>query len=329
MNPVTLDISVVIPVYGCPTALPELHRRLIETLEDMGKTFEIIMVDDNCPQNSWVQIERLFAEDPRVVGIRLSRNFGQTRAITAGLDICRGEWVVVMDCDLQDRPEAIPQLYSKAQEGFDVVFARRVKRKDSPITKLLSRAFYKVYGYFTESEYDGAICNFSISRRIVVENFCRLREYNRDYSMFIQWLGFRQGTIDMEGDERYEGKSSYSLRRKIKLAGEIITAQSDKPLRVSIAIGFVIAALAFLYLLYTVIQYFIEPVPMGYTTTVASIYLMGGLTLIAIGVSGKYIGNIFTEVKGRPLYVVAETLEAEQDESEDDGRQVEPPPSKR
>lgn len=313
MSPATLNISVVIPVYGCPSALPELHRRLVEVLEGMGKTFEIIMVDDHCPQNSWVQIERLFAEDSRVVGIRLSRNFGQTRAITAGLDICRGEWVVVMDCDLQDRPEAIPLLYAKAQEDYDVVFARRVKRKDSAITKLLSRAFYKVYGYFTESEYDGAICNFSISRRIVIENFCRLREYNRDYSMFIQWLGFRQGTIDMEGDERYEGKSSYSLRRKIKLAGEIITAQSDKPLQVSIAVGFVIAALAFLYLLYTVIQYFIEPVPMGYTTTVASIYLMGGLTLVAIGISGKYIGNIFTEVKGRPLYVVAEMLDAERD----------------
>lgn len=314
----SLDISVVVPVYGCPSALPELHRRLADVLESMGKTFEIILVDDNCPQNSWLQIERLAMLDTRVIGIRLSRNFGQTRAITAGLDICRGKWVVVMDCDLQDRPEAIPLLYAKAQEGYDVVFARRVKRKDSPVTKFLSRAFYKVYGYLTESTYDGAICNFSISRRIVIENFCRMREYNRDYSMFIQWLGFRQGTIDMEGDERYEGKSSYNLRRKIHLAGEIITAQSDKPLRVSIAIGFIIAALAFLYLLYTVIQFFIEPVPMGYTTTVASIYLMGGLTLISIGVAGKYIGNIFTEVKQRPLYVVAETLNASDNSGSED-----------
>lgn len=308
MTNCAVDISVVVPVYGCPGALPELHRRLAETLEGMDKTFELILVDDACPQNSWIQIERLCAEDQRVIGVKLSRNFGQSRAITAGLDICRGTWVVVMDCDLQDRPETIPLLYAKAQEGYDVVFARRVDRKDGAVTKFLAQMFYKVYGYFTEQEYDSSLCHFSISRRIVIENFCRARENNRDFLSFILWLGFKQGTIDADSDARFEGNSSYSFRRKMRLAGEIITTHSDKPLRVSITIGFVLAGLAFLYLLYTVINYFIDPAPLGYTTLAASIYLMGGLTLISIGVAGIYIGNIFTEVKGRPLYVVAELL---------------------
>ncbi len=135
-----VDISVVVPVYGCPGALPELHRRLVAVLEGMGKSFEIVLVDDHDPQNSWEGIERLCALDERVVGVRLSRNFGQIRAITAGLDLCQGDWVVVMDCDLQDRPEGIPQLYEKAQEGYDVVFARRVQRKDSGVTKLFASA---------------------------------------------------------------------------------------------------------------------------------------------------------------------------------------------
>lgn len=211
-----MDISVVVPVYGCRAAIPELHRRLCESLGTIANTFEIILVDDCCPQNSWEEIQKVCERDSRVVGIHLSRNFGQIRAITAGLDKSQGDWVVVMDCDLQDRPEAIPELYAKAQEGYDVVFARREGRKDSAITKFLSRCFYKVYDYFTEGTFDSSICNFSISRRIVIDSYCRMREQNRAYTMFIRWLGFRETAIDMSADERYEGKSSYNMRRKLK-----------------------------------------------------------------------------------------------------------------
>ena len=145
-----MDISVVIPVYGCRAAIPELHRRLCENLDKIVKSYEIILVDDCCPQNSWEEIKKVCKIDNRVVGIHMSRNFGQIRAITAGLDNSRGDWVVVMDCDLQDRPESIPELYRKALEGYDVVFARREGRKDSALTKFLSRCFYKVYDYFKE-----------------------------------------------------------------------------------------------------------------------------------------------------------------------------------
>ena len=268
-----MDFSVVVPVYGCRDALPELHRRLVETLEQMGKSFELIFVDDHDKQNSWEEIFRICQQDKRVRGIKLSRNFGQIRAITAGLDNAKGDWIVVMDCDLQDRPESIPELYGKACEGFDVVFAKRVDRKDSALTKFLSKSFYKVYEYFTDGTYDASLCNFSISRRIVIQNYCKLREHNRGYTMFIKWLGFRQTAIELVGDERF---------------------------------------IAFAFLIYTVLrQLLFNDGAAGWTSLIASIYLMGGIILAAIGVVGLYVGNIFTEVKNRPLYVIEEDVNGE------------------
>ena len=144
-----MDISVVVPVYGCKAALRELYTRLCQSLEKICEEFEIILVNDNCPQNSWEVIEELCREDSRVKGIEMARNFGQIKAITAGLDYSTGDWVVVMDCDLQDRPEEIINLYNKAQEGYDVVFARRKNRKDSFLKVLVSKMFYKIYSFFT------------------------------------------------------------------------------------------------------------------------------------------------------------------------------------
>lgn len=304
-----MDISVVIPVYGCPEALPELHRRLVDTLERMGKSFEIVLVDDCCPKGSWAPIAELCARDERVVGLRLSRNFGQIQAITAGLDKSQGDWIVVMDCDLQDRPECIEQLYAKAQEGFDVVFSRRVGRKDSGTTKILSRAFYGVYNYFTNGHFDPDINNFSISRRIVIDSYCSMREHNRAYTLFIKWLGFKQAVIELEADERFAGESSYDFKRKMNMAIDIITAQSDKPLRVAMSTGLIVALLAFIYLVFLVVNFFVNPgVIPGWTSMVGAVFLMGGLVLAAVGIVGIYVGNIFTEVKNRPLYVVAEQL---------------------
>lgn len=307
-----MDISVVIPVYGCKAALPELHRRLCESLAKITTSFEIILVDDCCPQNSWDIIREICQKDKRVVGIHLSRNFGQIRAITAGLDKCQGQWIVVMDCDLQDRPEAIIDLYEKAQEGYDVVFARREDRKDTILTKFLSKCFYKVYDYFTEGTFDSSICNFSISRRKVIDSYCRMREQNRAYTMFIRWLGYKQAKIDLKADERFEGKSSYNLRKKMKMAFEIITSQSNKPLFFSVKMGFIIALIALVYIIYLVLRVVLMgDVLTGWTSTIASIYLMGGLILCAVGVVGIYVGNIFNESKNRPLYIIDECLNGE------------------
>lgn len=304
-----MDFSVVVPVYGCREALPELYARLVAVFEGMGKTFEIVLVDDHDPYDSWSSVRELCVKDDRVHGIKLARNFGQIRAITAGLDCSRGDWVVVMDCDLQDRPEAIPDLYAKALEGYDVVFAKRVERKDSALTKLLSRAFYKVYDYFTDGNYDPTLCNFSIARRIVVNQYCQMREHNRGYAMFIKWLGFKQAAIEVVGDARFSGKSSYDFGKKISMACELITAQSNKPLRFSVNLGFALSACSLLFLIWNVVRkLFIADVAVGWTSLISSVFFMGGLVLASIGVVGLYIGNIFTEVKNRPLYVVETEL---------------------
>lgn len=310
-----MDISVVIPVYGCRAALPELHRRLCESLEQIVDTFEIILVDDCCPQNSWEEIKKLCEKDRRVVGMHMSRNFGQIKAITAGLDKSRGDWIVVMDCDLQDRPESIIELYNKAQEGYDVVFAKREGRVDSAITKFLSRSFYKVYDYFTDGTFDSSICNFSISKRKVIDAYCRMREQNRAYTMFIRWLGFNQTAINLKADARYEGESSYNMKKKLKMAFEIITSQSNKPLMISVKAGFTIAVIALIYIIYVIVRALVVGDTLaGWPSLIGSVYLMGGILLCALGVVGIYVGNIFNEAKNRPIYVISECINGEEED---------------
>lgn len=313
-----MDISVVIPVYGCRAALPELHRRLTETLSSLVAEYELILVDDHCPQNSWESIKELCSSDSRVKGIRLSRNFGQASAITAGVDQCTGDWVVVMDCDLQDRPESIVDLYNKAQEGYDVVFASRKNRKETKLTLFLSRSFYKAFSYMTDQEIDPTIGNFSISRRTVIDYYCKMREHNRAYQLFIKWLGFSQTSVVIEMDARFEGKSSYTFAKKMKFAISVILSHSNKPLYFAIKFGMIISAAAFIYILVLAILKitgydFLE----GWTSILASVYIMGGLILSAIGIVGIYIGNIYNEVKDRPIYAVAERLNCKEDKDQE------------
>ena len=309
-----MDISVVIPVYGCRAALRELYERLVKSLEVITKDFEIILVNDSCPQNSWEVIEQICAEDSRVKGIELSRNFGQIKAITAGLDYSKGDWVVVMDCDLQDSPEEIINLYNKAQEGYDAVFARRAKRKDSFMKVLVSKIFYKIYSFASDGNYDPAICNFSISRRIVIENYCKMRELHRAFVIYVKWLGFRQTTIDVEHNARKEGKSSYNMKKRFKMAGEILTSQSDKLLKFTVGLGFAMTIVSFVAIVGLVINYFFGNVAMGWTSVIATNCLVGGIVIMVIGLVGIYVGNIFMQTKQRPLYVVRQALnEDEQD----------------
>ena len=303
-----MDISVVIPVYGCRAALTELYRRLVESVSKITNEFEIILVNDNCPQNSWEVIEELCANDKRVKGIELSRNFGQMRAILAGLDYAVGEWIVVMDCDLQDRPEEIVRLYEKAQEGYDVVFARRKERKDNPLKVFLANQFYKVYRFATEGNYDGAVCNFSIVKKNVIGNYCRMREQHRGYVMYIRWLGFRQTIIDVEHDARYEGKSSYSLKKRIDMAIELLTSQSDKILKLFVSFGFVMSISAFLAIIGLIIYHYTAQVAVGWTSLIATNVLIGGIIIVVIGIVGIYVGNIFMQTKDRPLYVIRQML---------------------
>ena len=306
-----MTISVVIPVYGCRDALIELYKRLSYTLVQLTDDYEIIMVNDSCPQNSWEIIEELCRTDSHVKGIELSRNFGQMKAILAGLDYSTGDWIVVMDCDLQDSPEEIIRLYNRAQEGYDVVFARRKERKDNPIKVFLANLFYKIYEFSKNGIYYGAICNFSIVKRNVIENYCRMREQHRGYVMYIKWLGFRQAVIDVEHNERYAGKTGYTLKKRINMAIELLTSQSDNILKFFVGFGFSISLISFITLIALVIYHFLADVTIGWTSSIATTVLVGGIIVMVMGVVGIYVGNIFMQVKERPLYVVRQILNNE------------------
>lgn len=299
-----MKLSVVIPVYGCKGALNELYERLTKTLPKITDDYEIILVNDNCPQNSLEVIQEICKKDNKVVGIELSRNFGQMKAILAGLEYSTGDWVVVMDCDLQDRPEEIINLYNKAQEGYDVVFARRKARKDSFGKVLVSKIFYKIYSFATDMNYDSTLCNFSISNRKVIDSYCKMREEHRAFVMYIQWLGFKQTAIDVEHNERKEGKSSYNFKKRMKMATDILFSQSDKLLKAIVSMGFIITLLSVIAVIVIIINYFCNNVSPGWSSIIATICLMSGITIFVVGVVGIYIGNIFIQIKERPLYVI-------------------------
>lgn len=300
-------LSVVIPVYRCANCIDELYRRLVATLEDMTFDFEIVLVNDASPDEAWIRIKRLSDKDSRVKGINLSRNFGQHHAITAGIDHASGEWIVVMDCDLQDRPEEIKRLYTKAQEGYDVVFARRYQRQDRLFKRWASKCFYLVLDYFTDNKSDHTVANFSISSRTVVDNYKTMREQHRLYPLFLQWMGFHTAYVNVEHAERFSGKSAYDFRKLLHLAIDSIVAQSNKPLRLSIKFGFSISFGSLLYGLWLMYRYFFLAQPVaGWTSVMVSIYFIGGLLFANLGVLGLYIGKVFDEVKRRPLYVIRE-----------------------
>lgn len=302
-------ISVVIPLYNCAGSINELVNRLVNTLNPISSDFEIILVNDASPQNDWNIVMELAAKDMRIKGINLSRNFGQHYAITAGLDNTSGEWVVVMDGDLQDQPEEIIKLYNKAQEGYDIVFGRRYNRNDRYITKLMSRSFNKVFEYLADTKTDHTIANFSICNAKVINSFRMMGEKNRSYQHFIKWTGFNTGFVDIEHASRPEGKSSYSFKKRMELAIHIIVAHSNKPLRLSVGFGLLMTIVSFAYAIYLVLRYllFSQP-PTGWTSLMVSLYFLSGLLFLNMGIFGLYLGRIFDETKGRPLYIINHRL---------------------
>lgn len=304
-----MKISVVIPVYGCPGALEQLHERLTETLLKITEEYEIILVNDGCPKGSWEIIEVICSQDPKVVGINLSRNFGQVNATNAGIEYSTGDYVVVMDCDLQDKPEAIYQLYLKLQEGYDIVYAGREKRKDTRWVKFCSSLYYHVYNRVVEGYYNPCIGNFCIVKRKIVDEYCALPEHNKAFTTVLGWMGYCSTIVMIEGEERLEGKSSYNLRRKMNMAIEQITFQSNKPLFFFIKLGLVIAMVALIYIVYQLCKYWIVGgAPDGWMSLIAVVSLLGGVQLVSIGVIGIYIGNIFDETKNRKSYFVQTVL---------------------
>ena len=305
-------ISVVIPVYKAEGCLEELYRRLKGSLESISSDFEIVLVEDSGGDRSWPMILDMARLDSRVKGIQFSRNFGQHYGITAGLDSCNGDWVVVMDCDLQDRPEEIPRLYAKAQEGFDVVLARRGRRNDPVLKRLTSWLFYKIFSYLADMDYDGETGNFRIVSRKVVDSFRTMRERLRFFGGLVAWMGYPTASIDVQHDERFAGQSTYTWRKLWKLASETIIAYSDKPLRLSVRFGFTISTLAFFYGSYILFRaLFYGTTITGWSSLMVSLYFLGGIIISILGIIGVYLGKTFDETKRRPLYLVREFVNFE------------------
>lgn len=302
-------ISIVSPVYRGEKMVAELVRRNVESVSLVTDEYEIILVNDASPDNSWGEIVKQCAANPRVRGIDLSRNFGQHYAITAGLQYALGEWVIVMDCDLQDRPEEIPNLYKKAQEGYDIVYARRVIKHVSWWKRLSSIAFHAVFDWLSGVKSDSTIANFGIFHRNVIAEYNKIPQQARSFGSLIGILGFKRGYVDVEQDQSARGGSSYTLRRLLAHSFNIIISSTNKPLRMAVGLGFVMSTLSFLLALYNVIAKITGIIRVsGYTTTVFSIWFVGGLLLFVMGVLGLYVGKIFDQVKGHPLYVVRDEV---------------------
>jgi dolichol-phosphate mannosyltransferase len=304
-----MHISVVSPVYKAPKILPELLVRLEKSLLEITNSFEVILIDDGCPWDSWTVIEELSIKLSFVKGIKLSRNFGQHYAITAGLDHAKGEWVVVMDCDLQDQPEEISNLYNKAQNSFDIVLAARENRKDNPLKKLFSKLFYSSLSYLSGAKYDHRVANFGIYSQKVITTINQFREPIRYFPGLVQYVGFKSTTINISHASREEGKTSYSLKRLFKLALDVILAYSDKPLRTIIKLGLLISILSFIYVAYSIWQWYNDMILVpGYTSLIASVWFLSGVLILTLGVIGLYLGKTFEAAKGRPIYIVSQGI---------------------
>ena len=298
-------ISVVSPVYKAEKILPELVKRINAAVSKITDSFEIILVEDGGPDNSWQVLQQLCIVHKHIKAIKLSRNFGQHYAITAGIDHAKGDWVVVMDCDLQDQPEEIEKLYSEALKGYDLVFARRANRRDTFFKKFTSRMFYKMFSYLSGMEQDGSISNFGIYSSKAIKAVNSMREPMRAFSPMIRWVGFSKTAVDVEHASRYEGTSSYNWSRLIELAIDISLAYSDKPLRLTVKLGFMMAFLAAACSIVMVILYFAGQVKeTGYTSLIFSIWFLSGLIIFTLGILGLYVGKIFDGIKGRPLYFI-------------------------
>ena len=300
-------ISIVSPIYKGEKMLDELVRRIMTSVTTITDDYEIILVNDCSPDNSLHKIQQICNTYKNVKGVNLSRNFGQHYAITAGLSMAKGEWVVVMDCDLQDRPEEIPNLYKKAIEGYDSVFAQRVERQDTFTKRLSSTLFYMVFSFLTDSKQDKSVANFGIYHRKVVDAILSMGDSIRYFPIMAQWVGFRKFYLPVVHAEREIGKSSYSLFKLLKLASDNMIGFSDKPLRLMLKFGFYIVILSLFVALWFLFKWAMGWIEVsGFTTMVLSIWLAVGIIMMMLGVTGLYIGKIYDRVKGRPTFIIGD-----------------------
>ncbi len=302
-------ISIVSPVYKADAIVDTLVAEIEESLMAMGYAYEIILVDDRSPDNSWSKMQELAIGHQNIKCVRLSRNFGQHPAIMAGLSVARGEWIVVMDCDLQDKPNQILKLYAKAQEGFDVVLARRKNRKDGYFKKKGSYIFSKFFSFLTDMEYDNEIANFGIYNKKVIASVLKIEDNIKFFPLFVKFVGFKTTSVVVEHQERFSGESSYSVAKLISLAFNTIISFSNKPLKLFVKFGLIISFLAFLTGLYYIYEAITNKISVvGFSSIMVSIWFLSGVVITIVGITGIYVGKIFDQTKNRPSYIIDEIV---------------------
>ena len=308
-QPVTPELSIVVPLYNEEANVEALYQRLKKVIDAMSVSYELVFINDGSRDRTLALVHELSRRDDHVRYIDLSRNFGHQIAVTAGLDHCTGAAVVIIDADLQDPPELISQLYSKLQSGYEVVYAKRLSRPGENAAKLVTaKLFYRMLAAITHVSIPVDTGDFRIISRKVVEALKLMPEQNKFLRGQISWIGFRQTYVEYDRAQRAGGETGYTYSKMLRLAIDGITAFSDFPLKLASFSGFVVSGIAFLVMLYTLYARFIthhyQP---GWASLMISILFLGGVQLIAIGIIGEYIGRLSANVRQRPLYLIADT----------------------
>lgn len=304
-----VEISIISPVYRAEGLVDKLVERIINSVSKLTDSYEIILVEDCGPDNSWEKIQENCKKHIVVKGVKLSRNYGQQHAIQAGLDASSGKYVITMDCDLQDRPEEIEKLLLKAKEGYEIVVASRKNRQDDFFKKFLSRVFYSTLGYLTETKQDRTVANFVCYHRKAVDAMARIKDHNRYYPMLQQLIGFNYAKVNIEHAEREDGKSSYSFGKRLRLAMDTILTFSDKPLRLTVKFGVFLSFLSICAAIIMVTLYVFSDVKAeGWASLALLLSFFSGIIISVLGMVGLYVGRTFESVKHRPTYIIQEKV---------------------
>ena len=302
-------LSIVIPVYGSINSLSELVDRIETNVLSITDSYEIVLIDDCGPGEAWLKIQDLARKNKNIKAAKLSRNFGQHYAISAGLELSEAEWIVVMDCDLQDQPEEISRLYDEAQKGYDIVLAKRAVRRDGFLKRLGSKLFYSLLSYLTDIEYNEQIGNFGIYNNKVIKAINELKEKIRYFPTMVKWVGYSSTAIEVKHSARKEGESGYNLNKLLNLAIDIILSNSDKPLRLTVKLGLLICSSSIIFTIITIVRYCMGEIwVLGYFSTILSIWLLSGIIIFILGIVALYIGKTFEGVKNRPIYIIDKTI---------------------
>lgn len=315
-------ISVVVPVCNEETNVQEMHTRCSATLTDSAHAYEIIFVDDGSTDRTLKKLKEIAASDDNVKILGLSRNFGHQLAVTAGLEHAIGDAVVVIDGDLQDPPELIPDMLDKWRQGFQVVYAKRCRRKGEGIFKRATAfLFYRTLRLFTSTDIPVDTGDFRLMDRVVVDSLKSMKERNRFIRGLVSWAGFRQTGVEFERGERLSAKTKYPTRKMIRFALNAIFSFSDKPLKIATFVGAFSSALGLLMILWGLYSKFFMPetTVRGWTSVFVAVLFLGGVQLFTIGIIGEYISRIYDESKGRPLYIIAEKINWQKDTADKNG----------